>query len=182
MPVAWVVGVTRTPGKCFFCGEFIPAKSSVSMRYDFDRDNIKKWQRAHNRCAHDNGVGSPDIVPPPPSVAPVVIPITQAADAMVGIGKQLAKEFVRADREWSEPHETIDEMHCLLHLDHEMRERMVEHERIMVLQVDTMLKVAKEINTCNINLTSSNNRMAGALESLALQFKGWVKKDFSEGD
>jgi hypothetical protein len=101
---------------------------------------------------------------------------------MVGSGKQLAKELVKVDQEWSSPGETLDEMHCLLHLDHEMRERMQESERVMLLQADMVLKLTKELNSLNINLTSSNNRMAGALEDLARQFRGWVKKDFSEGD
>jgi hypothetical protein len=174
----WKEGVSRTPGKCYFCGEFIAAGNNASVRFDFDRDNIKKWQLAHTRCVF-NASTPPRISPPN---EPVVIPIKQAADLMVGSGKQLAKELVKVDQEWSSPGETLDEMHCLLHLDHEMRERMQESERVMLLQADMVLKLTKELNSLNINLTSSNNRMAGALEDLARQFRGWVKKDFSEGD
>jgi hypothetical protein len=114
---------------------------------------------------------------------PTPSPIVQAADIMVGSGKQIAKEFVRThpiDEQF--PSEGFDEMHCLLHLDHEMRERMVENERIMILQIDTLNKMLKQLEILQVNLTSSNNRMAGAVDNIGMQLKAYIKRDYSEGD
>ena len=98
---------------------------------------------------------------------------------MVGSGKMIAKEFIAAHPPREEFTDPIDEMHCLLHLDHEMRERMVENERIMILQIDTLNKMLKQLEVLQVNLTSSNNRMAGSMDNIAMQIKNYISKDYS---
>jgi hypothetical protein len=168
----WKEGYSQSPGKCLGCGGFIPAGTYSLTRYN---DQLKKWERAHTKCIGDYVI-MPPCSPPPSVPEPTPCTIAQAADLMVGSGKMIAKEFVRThpnermvDQQF--PSEGFDEMHCLLHLDHEMRERMVEQDRIMILQIDTLNKMLKQLETLQVNLTSSNNRMAGAVEELTRAFK-----------